>query len=99
MPVGAKPILRIAAWPGFNVTGKLIPDTVKPAPIRVTPLIVTGTAPVDAMVTGCGVAVVFTVTLPNARLVVLRLSMGSAAVNCRAKACEAPFALAVSVTV
>jgi hypothetical protein len=97
--VGSNSTFSVAAWPGFNVTGKVNPDTVKPVPVNVAPLIVTGTEPVDVKVTACGVAAVFTVTLPKAKVFVLRLSEGSAAFNCRAKACVAPVAVAVRVTV
>ena len=44
--------------------------------VDATELIVTGPLPVDVRVTSC-VIVVFTITLPNATLVVLMLSVGS----------------------
>jgi hypothetical protein len=61
---------------------------------------VTGAVPVELNVTGSFIAV-FTVTFPNATLVGLTDSVGTvaaAAVSCRAKRLETPFALAVSVT-
>jgi hypothetical protein len=59
----------------------VIPDTVKPVPFRAAALIVTGTVPVEVKVTGCGVAAVFTTTLPKAMLVGLTLSVGAEAPN------------------
>ena len=91
-------MFSVAAWPGFNVIGKVTPDTAKPVPVRAAALTVTGTVPVEVKVTGCGVAVVFTTTLPNAKLVALMLSAGTAAFNCRAKVLDRPPALAVIVT-
>ena len=48
----------------------------KPAPVNVVALIVTGTVPVDFKITDC-VADVFTSTLPNATLEATMLSVGS----------------------
>jgi hypothetical protein len=89
----------VAVWPGLNVTGKVIPDTVKSVPVRAAALIVTGTVPTEVKVTGCGVAAVFTKTLPKATLVVLTLSVGTGAPSCRSKVSDTPLAVAVSVTV
>ena len=91
-------MFSVAAWPGFKVAGNAAPDNVKPAPVTAAALMVTGTVPVEVKVTGCGVAVVFTTTLPNAKLVALMLSAGTAAFNCRAKVLDRPPALAVIVT-
>jgi hypothetical protein len=74
------------------------PEIAKPAPVTAAALMVTGTVPVEVKVTGCGVAVVFTTTLPNAKLVALMLSAGTAAFNCRAKVLDTLPALAVIVT-
>jgi hypothetical protein len=60
------------------VVGNAAPDTVKPAPVSLAPLIVTGTVPVEVKVTGC-VAGVLTTTSPNATLVALMLSARIAA--------------------
>jgi hypothetical protein len=81
------------------VSGKVIPETAKPVAFRAAALIVTSTVPVEVRVTGCGVAAVFTTTLPNATLVELTLSVGTAAPSCRAKVSDTPLAVAVSVTV
>ena len=51
----------------------------------------------EVNVTG-SVDAVFTVTLPNARLVGLTVKVGTAAFSCRAKVLETPPALAVRVT-
>jgi hypothetical protein len=96
--VGLKPMFSVIAWPGFNVTGNVPPEIVKPAPVTTAALTVTGAAPEEVMVTGWGVAAVFTCTLPNATLAGLMLSVGTAAFNCSAKVLERPPALAVIVT-
>jgi hypothetical protein len=66
-------------------------------PVSAAELTVTGDAPVEVNVTGSVVGV-FTVTLPNARLVGLIVNVAAAAFNCRAKVLETLPALAVSVT-
>ena len=91
-------MLSVACWPGFNVAGMVLPEIEKPAPVTATALTVTGAVPVEVKVTGWGVAAVFSTTLPNAKLVVLMLSAGTAAFNCRAKVLDRPPALAVIVT-
>ena len=63
-------------------------------PVSAAVLIVTGAVPVEVKVTERVVAV-FTVILPNAKLVVLMLSVGTAAFNCRVKLLVMPPALAV----
>jgi hypothetical protein len=83
---------------GLRVTGNVAPDMVKPDPVRDAALMVTGAVPVDVRVTDC-VAGVFTATLPNEREVVLMPRVVLAAFNCREKAFELPFALAVRVAV
>src|ERR1700691_4171017 len=70
---------------------------VKPVPLRVGEVIVTGAVPVELNVTG-SVEAVFTVTLPNARLVGLTVNVGTAAFSCKAKLLETLPALAVRVT-
>jgi hypothetical protein len=70
---------------------------VKPTPVSVAALIVTGAVPVDVKVTDC-VAAEFTTTLPNPTLVALMLSVGAAEFNCRTKLLETLPTLAVSVT-
>jgi hypothetical protein len=69
---------------------------VNPVPVNVAELMVTGAVPVEVNVTG-SVDAVFTVTLPNARLAGLMVSVGTAAFNCSPKVRETPPALAVSV--
>ena len=70
----------------------------KPLPVSVAALTVTGAVPVEVKVTEC-VTAVFTVILPNVRLVVLMLSVGTAAFNCRTTLLETPPSLASNVTV
>ena len=96
--MGSNSTLSVACWPGFNVTGKVAPEIAKPAPVTATALTVTGAVPVEVKVTGCGVAVVFTTTLPNAKLVALILSASIAAFSCRGKLLNTLPALAVIVT-
>jgi hypothetical protein len=90
-------MFSVAAWPGFNVTGKVLPEIAKPAPVSVAPLIVTATVPVEVKVTDC-VAGVLTTTSPNATLVALILSASIAAFSCRGKLLNTLPALAVIVT-
>ena len=70
---------------------------VKPVPLSTAELMVTGAVPMEVNVTGC-VDAVFTVTLPNPKLVVLTVNVGAAAFSCRVKLLETLPALAVSVT-
>ncbi len=69
----------------------------KPVPLSVAELMVTGAVPVEVSVTG-SVDAVFTVTLPNAKLAGLMVNVGTAAFSCSAKVLETPPALAVRVT-
>ncbi len=69
----------------------------KPVPLIAALLTITGAVPVEVRIT-VFVAEAFTATLPNVRLVVLTLSVGTDAPSCRAKVCVVPPALAVSVT-
>src|SRR5580692_7565390 len=95
--VGSIFTLSVADWVGFRVTGNVAPDIVNPVPVNVAELMVTGAVPVEVNVTG-SVDAVFTVTLPNARLAGLMVSVGTAAFNCSPKVLETPPALAVKVT-
>jgi hypothetical protein len=94
---GSNCTFTVADWVGFRVTGKVAPDIVKPVPLRVAELMVTGAVPVEVNVTG-SVDAVFTVTLPNARLVGLIVNVATPAFNCSANVLETPPALAVKVT-
>jgi hypothetical protein len=55
------------------VAGKFPPTIVKPAPVTVAELIVTGEVPVDVSVNDCVVAVL-TVTLPKLKVLALTAS-------------------------
>ena len=57
------------------MTGNVIPEVVKPAPVNAAESIVTGEVPVEVRVTGC-VEALFNVTLPNVRLAALTVSCG-----------------------
>jgi hypothetical protein len=63
---------------GFNTTGRFPPETVKPAPLIVAEVMVTGEVPVDISVSGF-VVDESTVTFPKFRLAVLSESCGAAA--------------------
>jgi hypothetical protein len=95
--VGSNSIFSVVSWFGFNVAGNSAPGNVKPAPVSVAPLIVTGTVPAEVKVTDC-VADVLTSTSPNATLVALMLSASIAAFNSSAKLLTTLPALAVIVT-
>jgi hypothetical protein len=100
--VGSKTTSNVTFKPGFKVTGKVAPDMVKPAPVSVPELMVTGADPAEVKVTGT-VDGVFTATLPNATLVGLMLNAGPAigepaAFSCRVKLSIEPSELAVRVT-
>jgi hypothetical protein len=68
---------------GFNVSGKVTPETVKPTPATVIALTVTGALPVEEMVRACAVAVL-TFTVPKFRLDGLTLRVGTAEPSCSA---------------
>jgi hypothetical protein len=57
----------------LSVIGRLAPTIVKPAPVAVIEVTVTGAVPVDVSVNDC-VVVVFTVALPKLRLEALTAS-------------------------
>lgn len=71
--VGAKLTCRLSDCPGLRVAGHAAPDIVKPVPERAAELIVTGAVPDELNVSIC-VEVVFSVTLPNARVVALTVN-------------------------
>jgi hypothetical protein len=80
------------------VIGNVTPDIEKPVPVTAAELMVTEPEPVDVKVNDCVVAVL-TATLPKLTVEALRPSVDDAGVNCTAKVCEAPPALAESVAV
>jgi len=81
--VGSKLTDSVAVLPGFSVRGVLIPDPENPAPATETALMVKADVPEDVTVTSCVVAA-FSRSVPNARLVELRLRAGTAAFSCTA---------------
>ena len=89
----------------MSVNGKFTPDMLKPAPVNVPALMVSGAVPEEVRVTDSGLAAVFTVTLPNAMLLVLRLRLGATvtggilACSSTAKVLESLPAVAVRVAV
>ena len=72
---GSNCTFRVTDCPGLKVTGKVAPDTVKPVPVNVAELMVTGAVPVEVSVTGC-VDAVFSVTSPKIRLTALSVNCG-----------------------
>lgn len=82
---------------GFNVSGKLAPETVNPVPATLAALTVTAEVPVEVRVS-VWLAAVFTFTLPNDRLEELTLSEIDAASNCTPADAEMPVAFADTVT-
>jgi len=94
--VGLNFTVTVAAWLGFNVSGKVAPDIVKPVPVSVAALTMTGSQLVEVRVRDCAVDAL-TAALPNARLVALMLSAWASPFNVRAKLLETPPALAASV--
>jgi hypothetical protein len=83
---------------GFNVSGKVAPEAVNPAPLIAAALIVTAAVPVDDKVIVCVVAL-FTDSLPNDKLVELTPRVGTDEPSEIAKVFDALPALAVRVTV
>lgn len=94
--VGSNCTANVTARPGLNATGNVAPDMVKPAPLNVAELMMTGAFPVELKVSGCVVGVLI-VALPNEMLLVLIVSVGVDALKCRAKVLETPPPLAVIV--
>jgi hypothetical protein len=72
---GSNCTFRVTDCPGFKVTGKVVPDTVKSIPVSLAELMVTGVVPVEVSVTGC-VDAMFSVTSPNIRLTALSVNCG-----------------------
>ena len=88
--VGANWTASVTVWPGFSVSGKVAPESVKPAPVSAAVLIVTGAVPVEVKVTDC-VDVEFTVTSPKVKLAALMVNCGLVA------AVPVPFRLTTAV--
>ncbi len=80
------------------MTGKLIPEIVKPVPATVAALTVTADVPVEDRITVCVVAVL-RLTLPNDMLDKLTLRVGTDAPSCSANVLATLLALDVKVTV
>ena len=70
--------VKVAVCPGFRVSGKLTPEMLKPDPVTLPALIVSGAVPEEVRVTDW-VEVEFTVTSPKLRLLALKVSVGEAA--------------------
>jgi hypothetical protein len=95
---GSKLIVNVAVCFGLSVRGKAIPESPNPVPAIAAPLIVNATVPEDVKVT-VFVTAVFSASVPNATLVLLKVSADVAAFRVRAKVFETPLAIAVSVAV
>jgi hypothetical protein len=94
---GSNCTLSVADWPGFTVSGKELAARVKPVPVTVAPLMVTGPVPVEFKVTVC-VASEFTATFPKATLVTPMLSVGTGTFSTSAKVSVTVPSVAVRVT-
>ena len=73
--VGSNCTLSITDWFGFNVTGKVAPESLKPVPCNAAELIMTGAVPDEVSVSE-RVAVEPTGTLPNDSEVALNSNCG-----------------------
>jgi hypothetical protein len=89
-------MFKVAFCPGFNVAGKVIPETEKPVPVIDAALTVTGELPVAVSVTDCAAVELATIP-PNGTLVALTLSAPAAVPSCMANVRERPLAAAVIV--
>jgi hypothetical protein len=96
--VGSNCTVSVAVEFGLRVSGKVAPETVKPAPATAASLTITATVPVEDKVSVCVVAI-FTLTFPKPMLAALTLSVGTPDPSCRAKVFATLLALAVNVTV
>ena len=83
---------------GFNVSGKVAPETENPVPLTLAALTVTGAVPVEDRITDW-VAGELTKTSPKEMLVALMLNVGTPVPSCRAKVFATLPALAVNVAV
>src|SRR4051794_18771278 len=92
---GSNSTVNVRDWPGFSVTGKVIPETVKSLPVRDADAAVTGAVPLDVSVSDAEAAL-FTATLPKTRLVVLTSRAGMVAVSCSENDRATPLAKAVT---
>jgi hypothetical protein len=96
--VGSNSTPTVAVWPGVKVIGNVPAASVKPAPLTVAPLMVTGAVPVELRVIDWVVGV-FTPALAKVMLDEVRLSAGAGTFNWMANVSVTPPALAVSVAV
>jgi hypothetical protein len=96
--VGLKLTVSVAVWPSLRVSGKFTPDILKPAPVSVPALMMSGAVPEEVRMTDL-VAAVFNVTLPKARVLGLRLRVGMKAFNWSWTVLETVPAVAVRVAV
>ncbi len=96
--VGSKLSVSVAAWLGFRVTGKAIPDSPKPVPETDALLRVNAAVPEDVRVT-VFVTVVFSASVPKATLVLLSVNAAVVPFRVRLKVFETPAAVAVRVAV
>ena len=73
--MGSNCTVRVTAWFGFKVAGKLAPDTENPVPATEAALTVTAAVPIEVNVTDFD-TVEFSATFPNDKLLVLTLRVG-----------------------
>lgn len=96
--VGSNCTARVIVCAGFKVTGNAPPEIVKPTPVSVAELTVTGRLPVELNV-NCWLIALLTIWFPNAMLPALTLSVCTAAFSCRATDDDVLPTLAVKVAV
>lgn len=91
--VGSNCTFSVVDWPGLSDTGRPAPTTENPLPVALAPLMERAAVPVDFKVMDWE-AGEFNATLPNVRLLVLQLMVGTAGVRLRLKVFETWLALA-----
>jgi hypothetical protein len=96
--VGSNLTLNTVVCPGLRVSGKVVPETVKPVPVIVGALMVTERLPAEPKVRDCVVGV-FSTTLPKATVVALVVRVRVAAKSWSATVLEMPPSEAVRVAV
>ena len=96
--VGSNVTLKTADCPGFSVSGKVAPETVKPVPVIAGALMVRGRFPTELKVSDF-VVVVFTTTLPKATVVALVVRVRVAARSWSEAVLEIAPSVAVRVAV
>lgn len=96
--VGSNLMVKTVVWPGLSVSGKVVPETVKPVPASAGALMVRGKFPTELKVSDFVVGV-FTTTLPKASDVALVVRVRVAASSWSEAVLEIAPSVAVRVAV